>query len=80
MERPSVSFDPARLMGGEVFWRDHYKWLHERGYELRPRYKPGWKPSWLSAKGKVLKNWALCEDGCWLHVSGSPFSVHSHTH
>lgn len=73
MERPSVSFDPARLMGGEVFWRDHYKWLHECGYELRPRYKPGWKPSWLSAKGKVLKNWALCEDGCWLHVSGSPF-------
>jgi hypothetical protein len=80
MDNPSAVFDPAQLMGGEVFWCDHYKWLHERGYKLRPRYKPGWKPSWLSDKRKVLKDWDSCEDGRWLSVSSSPFKFHAFAH
>jgi len=67
MSKPQ--FDPAKLMGGEPFWRDHYEWLLVSGYKLRPRYKPGWKPSWLSKEGKVLKAWDSCEDGEWLHLS-----------
>ncbi|EAU85847.2 other/AgaK1 protein kinase [Coprinopsis cinerea okayama7 len=30
----------------EVYWRDHYEWFKEQGFELRARYKPGWIPSW----------------------------------
>jgi len=64
-------FNAAALMGGELFWRDHYQWLEASGYQLRPRFKPGWMPSWLSKDGKELKYWASCEDGQWLHVSFS---------
>ncbi|EAU82364.1 other/AgaK1 protein kinase [Coprinopsis cinerea okayama7 len=34
------------LHDGELYWRDHYNWLLERGYRLRPRYSPEWVPSW----------------------------------
>lgn len=30
----------------EVFWRDLQPWLVERGYQLRPRFRPGWTQSW----------------------------------
>ncbi|KAH8111759.1 kinase-like domain-containing protein [Phellopilus nigrolimitatus] len=35
------------LLPSECWWRDHYEFLLSRGYQLRPRYHPGWKPSWL---------------------------------
>ncbi|THU85941.1 hypothetical protein K435DRAFT_969298 [Dendrothele bispora CBS 962.96] len=38
------------LNDAESFWRDHASWLQERGYQLRPRYQPDWKPSWLDGK------------------------------
>ncbi|KAH8107742.1 kinase-like domain-containing protein [Cristinia sonorae] len=41
--------DPDALLSRELFWRDHQPWLKESGYLLRPRYRPGWIPSW---KGK----------------------------
>ena len=63
-ERKQQGFDPTKLKHGEVFWRDHYKWLEASGYRLRPRYKPDWKPSWVDRKsGKETKAWFLCEDG-----------------
>ncbi|CDO77758.1 hypothetical protein BN946_scf184993.g21 [Trametes cinnabarina] len=31
----------------ELFWQARYNFLKERGYLLRPRYSPGWKPSWI---------------------------------
>ncbi|TDL15498.1 hypothetical protein BD410DRAFT_816966 [Rickenella mellea] len=34
------------LMPAEIFWQDHQKWLESIGYMLRPRYRPGWVPSW----------------------------------
>ncbi|KAJ7450494.1 hypothetical protein B0H11DRAFT_2331022 [Mycena galericulata] len=39
----------------EPFWHDHYKWLKELGYLLRPRYKPDWVPSWLNFKNQTSK-------------------------
>ncbi|KAJ7902308.1 kinase-like domain-containing protein [Mycena leptocephala] len=36
----------GRLMSFEVFWRDHYSWLKETGYVLRPRYSPDWSAPW----------------------------------
>jgi hypothetical protein len=46
------------LSEGEIYWRDHQKWLLECGYRLRPRYDPGWIPSWT----KTGRPAALCED------------------
>lgn len=66
-------FAPDELDDLESWWRDHYDWLKERGYMLRPRFAPGWKPSWviLDEKGelKKLKSWTRCEDGRPLSVS-----------
>ena len=44
----------------ELFWRDHQKWLQDRGYLLRPRYRPDWVPSW---KDRPDVFWRFCEDG-----------------
>ncbi|OCH90194.1 hypothetical protein OBBRIDRAFT_826068 [Obba rivulosa] len=43
----------------EIWWRDHQLWLQERGYQLRPRFSPGWIPSWKGTD----KKWWECEDG-----------------
>ena len=53
----------GQVLGGELssieaWWRDHQEWLAERGYTLRPRYKPGWKPSWVGR----LKKYQYPED------------------
>ncbi|KAF5376355.1 hypothetical protein D9757_008688 [Collybiopsis confluens] len=46
------------LQDHEIFWRDHYEWLQDKGYRLRPRYRPGWVPSWLGTD-----QWSFgCED------------------
>ena len=37
---------PGELDENEIWWRDHQVWLQERGYMLRPRYRPDWTPSW----------------------------------
>ncbi|KAL5513779.1 hypothetical protein ACEPAH_4180 [Sanghuangporus vaninii] len=34
----------------EIVWRDRYQMLESHGYRLRQRYKPDWKPSWLTTK------------------------------
>ncbi|KAH9839162.1 uncharacterized protein C8Q71DRAFT_748236 [Rhodofomes roseus] len=49
----------GQLSSAECIWRDRQPWLEERGYTLRPRYRPDWIPSW---KGTDI--WSLmCEDG-----------------
>ncbi|CAL1706272.1 unnamed protein product [Somion occarium] len=40
-ERPA-----AHLVDAEIWWRDQCEWLKAQGYLLRPRFRPGWKPSW----------------------------------
>ncbi|KAI0744029.1 hypothetical protein C8Q80DRAFT_1107223 [Daedaleopsis nitida] len=47
------------LHEGEIFWRDRYDWLEQRGYTLRVRYKPDWVPSWKGTKKMNLE----VEDG-----------------
>ncbi|RDB17255.1 hypothetical protein Hypma_001975 [Hypsizygus marmoreus] len=42
----------------ELKWRERYAFLLDRGFSLRPRYRPGWKPSWV---GSSLTHWD-CED------------------
>ena len=47
------------LSSFELFWRDRYDWLLSTGYQLRPRYKPDWTPSWKGTNKTRLQ----CEDG-----------------
>ncbi|KAI0077830.1 hypothetical protein K474DRAFT_1697485 [Panus rudis PR-1116 ss-1] len=42
----------------EVAWRDRAGYLRERGYILRPRYQPGWTPSWMNTN----RDPHFCED------------------
>lgn len=58
----------------ESKWRDIYHFLFNRGLELRPRYRPGWIPSWL---GTDLGPWA-CEDGICAIVCFSFFQNDAH--
>ncbi|KAJ7213429.1 kinase-like domain-containing protein [Mycena pura] len=54
--------DPlARLNVGEEYWRNLHEWLKTRdsGYDLRPRFRPGWVPSWHKDPRKLSM---LCED------------------
>ncbi|KAJ6624314.1 hypothetical protein B0H10DRAFT_1784847 [Mycena sp. CBHHK59/15] len=60
-DNPSAgeSFRHILSDSAELFWLDHCEWLKEKGYLLRPRYQPGWVPSWI---GTTKKRWN-CEDG-----------------
>ncbi|KAF8200021.1 hypothetical protein K438DRAFT_1583130 [Mycena galopus ATCC 62051] len=51
------------LPPGEAYWRDRHDWLKTCGYVLRPRFRPGWTPSW---KGDSTKSEFLSEDGAAL--------------
>ncbi|KAI0709581.1 kinase-like domain-containing protein [Cerioporus squamosus] len=54
--------DPAKrglLSERETYWRDRHDWLKERGFELRPRFRPGWTPSWKGTNRTIIS----CEDG-----------------
>jgi hypothetical protein len=62
---------PETLGPGEHWWRDHYQWLKEAGYLLRPRYDPAWIPSWRGTK----KDWIDCEDARVAWVGGRIFYV-----
>ncbi|TFK83980.1 hypothetical protein K466DRAFT_554244 [Polyporus arcularius HHB13444] len=46
------------LLDAEKYWRDRYAFLQESGYALRPRYRPGWKPSWTGTNRDPM----FCED------------------
>ena len=60
----------ATLSSDEKKWRDRHAMLKQEGYELRPRLRPDWKPSWLESGADPLK----CEDSMVLPVG--PFAVH----
>ncbi|KAG6843061.1 hypothetical protein H0H87_008216, partial [Tephrocybe sp. NHM501043] len=57
--RPDHVWTDGELTQREVFWRKHRQFLKDQGYNLRGRYQPDWKPSWLSTS----KPWMRCEDG-----------------
>jgi hypothetical protein len=59
------AFPHAELADYELFWRNNYEWLKSRGYVLRARYEPNWKPSWEGTG----KSWHKCEDAFRIWVS-----------
>ncbi|KAG9093575.1 hypothetical protein FS749_014162 [Ceratobasidium sp. UAMH 11750] len=55
---PNSKNDVFGLTSNERDWAKYYDYLKDRGYQLRPRYSPGWVRSWLGQK--VFPN--DCED------------------
>ena len=53
------SRDIGTLFRSEVWWREHYDDIKLCGYQLRPRYRPGWVPSWRESN----KDFFSVEDG-----------------
>ncbi|KAL5492972.1 hypothetical protein ACEPAI_4420 [Sanghuangporus weigelae] len=53
------AYIPFDLTNSEKWWRDRYSFLMKHGYQLRPRFRPGWIPTWVRKKKRPL----LCEDG-----------------
>ena len=52
------------LLPGEIFWKNRYSFLLDRGYALRPRYHPDWRPSWIGTNRDPM----FCEDSITLNV------------
>lgn len=63
---------PEELDPREIWWRDHYNQLSNRGYLLRPRYSPQWVPSWKTSKNGCKTS----EDGMRLEVRMFLLPVH----
>jgi hypothetical protein len=59
----------GEIGGPEVWWVQNQEALERAGYMLRPRYRTGWKPSWV-ATGKHYSN---VEDGQTRSVSVDVF-------
>ncbi|CAE6483119.1 unnamed protein product [Rhizoctonia solani] len=56
---PDVSsLAPEELSEAETNWVHFQPYLLSKGYQLRPRYRPGWQPSWKSTGAKPYD----CED------------------
>ncbi|KAH7920628.1 hypothetical protein BV22DRAFT_1097836 [Leucogyrophana mollusca] len=55
---PSKATGPETLGENELWWHNHYQFFKDHGYLLRPRYAPGWIPSWKTSK----KECNACED------------------
>ena len=57
------NLDTGGEIGGidsiEAWWVERQESLERAGYMLRPRYRPGWKPSWVGTN----KDYSRCEDG-----------------
>ena len=65
---------PGRQPGGigeiEKWWVERQEALERAGYMLRPRYRPGWQPSWTGSDKFYLE----FEDGQGIKVSLNTFS------
>lgn len=63
------NYVPGALTQAERWWIHYRPWLEQCGYILRPRYQPGWAPSWEGKKGKRIVWFDDYEDGQYLSVS-----------
>lgn len=55
----ALSHSPEQLADAEKRWVGYQPYLLSKGYQLRPRYRPDWIPSWTIHGGNPM----LCEDG-----------------
>ncbi|KAF8173078.1 kinase-like domain-containing protein [Pholiota molesta] len=60
----SEKYGPHVRSAKELFWVDLQPFLLSRGYRLRERYHPDWKPSWIAGPGQAAprRDYLLAED------------------
>jgi hypothetical protein len=56
--------EPGAIRSHEAWWVERQESLERAGYMLRPRFRPGWKPSWAGTR----KYHGRFEDGKHLRV------------
>jgi hypothetical protein len=70
----SEKYGPHVRSAKELFWVNLQPFLLSRGYRLRERYHPDWKPSWIAGPGQAAprRDYLLAEDRlimvCWSHI------------
>lgn len=69
--RQFVSQLRATLTPAEQEWKDKVPFLEAHGYRLRPRYRDGWKPSWIDRDVEM----EMCEDWYPLPVRCNPHTT-----
>lgn len=57
-ENPIPGSGSAVLSSSELWWIERYEMLKDQGYTLRPRFRPGWVPTWKVRSIRPLR----CED------------------
>lgn len=57
-ENPIPGSGSAVLSSSELWWIERYEMLKDQGYTLRPRFRPGWVPTWKVRNIRPLR----CED------------------
>ncbi len=65
LDDPRPKRKPGGLWEGEIWWAEQQEALERAGYMLRPRYRPGWRPSWVGTN----KPYNSFEDGQIMYVS-----------
>ena len=73
LDDPNLRKNPGGIGRIERWWIERQEALEQAGYMLRPRFRPGWQPSWTGTK----KPYYDFEDGHRIRVS-VPFSDYSY--
>ncbi|KDQ17700.1 hypothetical protein BOTBODRAFT_29859 [Botryobasidium botryosum FD-172 SS1] len=51
----SENRDPFAINEDEAYWVERQPFLESRGYQLRPRYRPGWEETWAKNKDTLAE-------------------------
>lgn len=80
MSQPAFLENPVvwhgEISGPETWWVARQEALEHAGYMLRPRYRPGWKPSWVGTDKDAFDS----EDGQSHSVSADAFTPSIRAH
>ena len=65
LDDPIPGRQPGAIGEHEKWWIERQEALEQAGYMLRPRFRPGWRPSWTGTN----KHFFNSEDGQSIGVS-----------
>ena len=71
MQNLDAVADAGKIDPVEAWWVERQEALERAGYMLRPRYRPGWKPSWAGTN----KDYSRSEDGQFQWVRMNHFAL-----
>ena len=54
LDDPIPGRQPGGISDNERWWVERQEALEQAGYMLRPRFRPGWQPSWTGTNKQFL--------------------------